>query len=116
MNKNLRKILYWFPRILMILFICFISLFALDMFGEDLGFWEMLVGFFMHMIPTFALVILLTIAWKWEKVGGILIILLGVIFTIFFNTYREIITFLLISMPVFIVGGLFIWNWLLKKR
>mgnify|MGYP007123689182 CR=1 FL=1 len=100
----------------MILFICFISMFAFDMFGENYTFWEMLIGFFMHMIPTFALVILLTIAWKWEKLGGILILLLGLFFTLFFNTYEHLINFLLISMPVFIVGGLFIWSWWLRKK
>ncbi|MBT4824700.1 hypothetical protein HN695_07965 [Candidatus Woesearchaeota archaeon] len=115
MNKKLKKTIYWLPRILMILFICFISMFAFDMFDEG-SFWKMLIGFFIHMLPTFALVILLTIAWKWEKIGGILIILLGIIFTIFFNTYKEVISFLLISMPVFIVGGLFLWSWWLKKK
>ena len=40
MNKTVKPVLYWSPRILCILFAIFISLFALDVFGEGDGFWE----------------------------------------------------------------------------
>ncbi len=43
MNK---KFLYWLPRILGILFAIFISIFALDAFGEGIPFLEAIVGFF----------------------------------------------------------------------
>ncbi len=57
------KILYWTPRVLGILFAVFISIFALDVFGEY-GFPEVLVALFMHLIPTFLVVGVLLIAWK----------------------------------------------------
>ena len=100
--------LHWTPRVLTILFAIFISIFALDVFGGGDGFWGTIVALFMHLIPTYILIILLLIAWKWEKVGGMLFIILGLIFTLFFNTYRHTLTFLLISGPVFLIGLLFL--------
>ncbi|MFC1686266.1 hypothetical protein ACFLZZ_04585 [Nanoarchaeota archaeon] len=114
-SKNLEKVLFWTPRVLMILFIGFLSLFALDVFGEY-AFPEVLVALFMHLLPTFALIALLALAWKKEYLGGIAILLLGVVFTLFFNTYREIISFILISLPVFIVGGMFLWHHYIVKK
>ena len=108
--------LYWTPRILGILFAIFISIFALDVFAEGYGFPLVLVALFMHLIPTFIIIIILLIAWKWEKVGGVLFILLGLIFTLFFNTYRHPLTFLLISGPVFLIGLLFLISKLKVKK
>lgn len=43
MNPSIKQTLYWTPRILGILFVLFISIFAADVFEEHLGFggqWE----------------------------------------------------------------------------
>ena len=111
MTKSIlaKKILYWTPRVLTILYITFISIFALDVFGEY-GFPEVLVALFMHLVTTFILIIILIIAWKRELIGGVILMALGILFTIFFKTYEELINFLLISLPVFLVGGLFLLN------
>ena len=74
MNKTLKNFLFWTPRFAGILFILFISLFALDIFDEQLGFWGTIVGLFMHLIPSILLTIALIIAWKWEWVGAVLFI------------------------------------------
>ncbi len=105
-----KKTLLWAPRIISIIFILFISLFALDIFTEGYSFLELIVGLFMHLIPTFVLIGLTVLAWKKEKIGGIAFLILAVGFTVFFNTYRELITFLLISGPVFLVGILYLLN------
>lgn len=81
----MKNILYWTPRVLTILFTAFLALFALDVFGEDYTFWETLVALFMHLIPNFLLIILLVIAWKWERVGGVLFIGLGLLFMVWFG-------------------------------
>ena len=111
MKKKQKKnqVLFWSPRILTIIYILFISLFALDVFSEY-SFPEALIALFMHLIPTFLLIGLLVIAWKKEFIGGIIFLVLAVVFTIFFNTYRELITLLLISGPVFLIGTLFLIN------
>ena len=104
---NVKKFFYWLPRILMILFIAFISLFALDVFSEYSGF-ELLTALFMHLIPSLVLVAFLVVAWKWEKLGGILIIVLSIIFFFAFDVYESWISFLILVLPLVIVGVLFL--------
>lgn len=73
----MNKFLHWAPRILGILSIIFISLFALDAFQEGVPISQMLLGFGIHLIPSILLLIFLLIAWKWELVGGIIFILIS---------------------------------------
>ena len=87
-EKAMKHLLYWTPRVLIILFAAFISLFALDVFDAGYTFWETAFALFMHLIPTFLLIIALVIAWKWERVGGLLFIGLGVLFFIWFGGMR----------------------------
>jgi hypothetical protein len=104
----MKKIIFWLPRILAIIYILFISVFALDIFGQGYDFWEVMVGLFMHLIPSLILIVLIVVAWRRPKIGGILFIALAVMFTIAFNTYRELITLLLISGPLLLIGILFL--------
>lgn len=119
------QLLHWAPRILCILAILFISLFALDAFepGRSLG--QQLAAFFMHLIPTMVLTLLLLIAWKWEMVGGIIFTIIGIVMSpfIYQHNYRmnnsvwvslEII--LMITFPFIVVGALFITESILKGR
>ena len=52
MNRPIRQFLFWSPRVLTILFALFLSLFALDVFEEDRDFWGTALALFMHLIPT----------------------------------------------------------------
>jgi hypothetical protein len=106
----MNKTLHWAPRIIAIIYIVFLSLFAMDVFGEGYSFLETIVALFMHLIPTLLLTAITVLAWKKEKIGGIAFIALGIIFTIFFSTHREIMAFLLISLPVLTIGILFLLN------
>jgi hypothetical protein len=103
-----RNILFWAPRILAILYILFISLFALDVFGEDYGFLVTIFALFMHLIPSFFLLAGLFIAWKRPLAGGMLFLLLSLLFTIFFHTYRRLDAFLLLSFPLLLLSSLFL--------
>ena len=102
--------LLWLPRGIAIIYILFLSLFALDVFSEGYGFLELLVALFMHLLPSLVLVAILILAWKRPKWGGIAFLVLGLIFTVFFNTYESLVGFLIISLPLFITGGLFVWS------
>ena len=123
--KTPDKILYWAPRILCILAIAFISLFAADSFSPGLTIWQQLGAFFLHLIPSFILLILLLISWKWELVGGILFTAIGIGLSpvIFMQNYNRnhsirmsLGIILLVSMPFVIVGILFIAGYYRKKR
>jgi chromate transport protein ChrA len=108
------EVFCWIPRTLAVLFIIFISLFALDVFGDRDNLSDIILGLIVHLVPSIILVILLLVSWKCEKIGGALFIVAGIIFTIFFNTYKDIMTFLIISGPVFLIGILF-WVSAVKK-
>jgi len=73
MAQKTKKILKWLPRVLMIIFIAFISIFALDVFGEYSGF-EFIVALLMHLIPSFILIIILVIAWKKETIISVFLL------------------------------------------
>lgn len=124
-RTGLSKALYWSPRILSILAILFISIFALDAFAPDLTLWQQLGAFFMHLIPSIGLAVLLAYAWKHEKWGGILFLLIGLIFTpIIFNwNYRmnnsvwiSLSIISLITVPFVVVGILFLVHDFINKR
>ena len=118
------KLLPLLPRILSILAIGFISLFALDSFEHGtLG--EQILAFLLHMIPSFVLTIILAIAWKWELIGGILYILLGIVLSpfIFMHNYRmnhsiwiSVEVIVLITFPFILSGCLLVWSHFMKRK
>lgn len=116
-ESGVARVLYWAPRVLCILAILFISMFALDSFSPDLSMWQKIDGFLIHMTPSFVLAILLFFAWRHEKWGGIIFLLIGLIFTpiIFTGNYRmnnsvwiSLSVVALITIPFVVVGILFI--------
>ena len=52
-------------------------MFALDAFEGTDTLWVKLGHFFVHLIPSFVLLLVFFVANKWEKVGGILFIVIG---------------------------------------
>ena len=118
------KLLYWSPRVLAILGILFISVFALDAFhpGEPLG--QQLLHFFIHLIPSYVLLAVLWLAWKREFAGGIIFALIGLIMSpvVFMHNYRmnnsiwmSLLIIHMITIPFLVVGGLFIWGHFRKQ-
>ncbi len=72
MSDTTRRLLYWAPRVLGILFALFVSIFALDVFGQGYGFWGTLQALLIHLIPVYILLIALAIGWRWEWAGALL--------------------------------------------
>jgi cytochrome c biogenesis factor len=124
--KTSTKVLHWTPRILGILAILLISLFSLDSFSSERTFWQNTTAFLMHNIPSFVLLAVLIVAWKWEKVGGIILTIIGLAFSIFifvFNyksNHSPVMTCLLgtlaLAIPFVLAGILFILNYYRKKK
>lgn len=117
--KTRNRILYWAPRLICILNILFISLFALDAFDPDLTIWQQIGGFLIHMIPSFILLAALLIAWKWEMVGGIIFIIIGLILSsfLFVHNYKmneslwlTLGIVLIMGFPFVLAGILFVFS------
>ena len=119
------KILHWLPRLICVLAILFISLFAADAFAPELTLREQLVGFLIHLIPSFVLLAILIISWKRELVGGIIFIIIGVIMSLFVfkHNYKmnhsvsmSLAIVLMITFPFVVAGILFVLSHYFKKK
>ena len=115
MKTSTKRFLFWTPRIICILFACFISIFALDVFGENHGFWNTLLALLIHLIPTGLLLLILAVAWRWEWVGALFFSALGVIYFIAFRGRFHWSVYAIIAGPLFLLGGLFLIGWVKRK-
>ena len=115
MNRPIRQLLFWTPRVLGILFAAFVSIFALDVFGEGSGFWGTILALVMHLLPTLVVLAVLAIAWRWEAVGGTLLIALGLYYLMDWPRWSWS-TYLVISGPLLLTGGLFLTDWAYRAR
>jgi hypothetical protein len=116
MNPNLKKFLFWTPRVASILFILFVSLFALDIFEMQLGFWGTLVGLFMHLIPSFILIAALILAWRREWFGALLYIGFAGWYVIEMWGRFEWTVYLLMAGIPFVIGTFFAIDWIYRKE
>lgn len=123
--KKAIKFFHWSPRIICILAILFISMFAADAFAPSLTLKEQLIGFLIHLIPSFILLLLLVITWKWEFVGGIIFTTIGIVMSpfVFMTNYNKnnsvgmsLGIIAMITVPFILTGILFIISHFLKKR
>lgn len=115
MKKFAQQSLFWTPRVLGILYAAFISIFALDVFGEGHGFWGTALALLMHLIPTALIILVLVIAWRWGWAGALLYIGLGLWYSLgFARRHPEWI--LGIAGPVFLIGILFFLDWLYRTK
>ena len=103
--NNMNKLFYYLPRCLAILFVIFVSIFALDVFGTGESLWREIGGFLIHLIPSYILIIATIIAWKKEFTGGVIFIILGVLAAFWIKNSSFS---LLIILPPFIIGILFL--------
>lgn len=124
MDNKINAFVYWIPRVVSILFIVFLALFSLDVFGQGYSFWETVVGLFMHNIPSLILLVVLIISWKREIVGGVAFIAAGLLYVtmILKNALTNPFEWYMLSYsviiagPAFAIGILFMMNWRQKNR
>jgi hypothetical protein len=102
------KVLLWIPRILAILAILFTMLFSIDAFDGNEPITKKLIGFLIHNVPAFLLMIALWISWKHELIGGLLFIGLSIAGSIFFGAFTGNPASLVVMGPFLVIGILFI--------
>jgi hypothetical protein len=115
MNKILKQFLFWTPRIAGILFIAFISLFALDVFDLGLGFWGTIVALVIHLIPSILLAVAIVIAWRQEWVGAVGFIGWGVWYLLSARGFGWDVYVLIAGIPA-LIGFLFLADWIWRKQ
>lgn len=113
MKKSLPRntTLSWILRIVLVLTILFFALFSLDVFDSEHGVWEIIIGLFMHNIPSMVMIVILVIALKREDVAGMLLVLCALGFGVFIGMNGRFMwgTLILLAIPV-LIGVLFIAN------
>jgi hypothetical protein len=99
------------------LYIAFLSMFALDVFREEHGFWRILAALSIHLIPSFVLIVGLILAWRWEWISAALYGAAGVLY-IASTLERQVAPatkinwILMIDGPTFVAAAIFLLNWL----
>ncbi len=114
MNKILKLGLYWKPRVLAILFILFVSLFAFDVFDMGLDFWGMLLALLIHLLPSIVMTIGLVLGWRWEWVGAAVFALVGGWFLLQFG--RDWFSILILGGIPLVIAVLFLLGWVYRKQ
>ena len=119
MSDLSKRALFWAPRSLSILFIAFLSMFALDVFGEHLGFLRTLMALAMHLVPSFVLIVALLLAWRWEWIGAALYGAAGLLYIAWVVSMSRPVPPLvrlnwvgIIAGPALLIAALFLANWL----
>ena len=123
MTKKINRFIYWTPRILSIILVLFLTIFSGDVFEENLGFWQTILGLLIHNIPTILLAVVIWISWKYEIVGGVTFIIAGIVHMVFSVVradvepwYTSFAASLIIDVPAFLIGILFLIGWFKKKK
>jgi hypothetical protein len=117
MKQSVKQVLFWTPRILSVLYAIFISMFALDVFSAGYGFWGTIAALLIHLVPTGVILAVLAIAWRWEWLGGVLFIALGILYLVIsWVGFPAWSVYVVISGPLFLIGMLFLINWLDRKQ
>lgn len=71
MSPRSRTVLRWLPRVGGIAFALFLALFALDVFEGEASPTERALELGVHLLPNFALLALVAVAWKRPWVGAL---------------------------------------------
>lgn len=104
----------WIPRVLMMLLILFVSMFSLDAFEGNDTIWHKLLGFLIHNIPSLLLLLTLLFTWRKPLFAGIFFFALAILLSLFWHTYKNPTTFLIFTVPMLVIGFLFILSRYLK--
>jgi len=75
-----------------------------------------MVALLMHLVPTAIILVILAVSWRWEWVGGVLFIALGILYIVLTPGSMHWPAYLFISGPLFLVGVLFWLGWIYRAE
>lgn len=111
MKYYLKKVFCWAPRILALTFVVFLSLFAFDVFEGPFKV-MMIVGFLIHLLPSFVLLALTIVAWRFPVAGSIAFIGFALLYILLAGFDKPWSWYALVSGPAIIIGILYFIDWL----
>ena len=118
MNKTkVAKYLRCTARTILLIVSIFWFVFALLSGAEEYG--RGLEGVLMNSpnaLPWLLLFLLVYISWKKELIGGSLIMLIGFLTIAFFKTHQHLIIFMLVSLPLIVLGVALMISYYLDKN
>ena len=110
------RLLHWTPRVLALLFIAFLALFALDVFGAGYSPWETFVALTMHLLPNFILIAVVILAWRWPWVGGIAFLGFAAWYLAAFGGAFDWSVYVLLAGIPALIGVLYLVDWFVRRR
>jgi len=116
MQRRVRNALYWTPRIVALLFIIFLGMFSLDVFGEGYGFWGTILALLIHNIPAAILLVAIVVAWRWEWIGVVVFMGWAVWWCYWSFPRFSVSTYVVLAGLPFVLGVLFLLNWLYRAE
>ncbi|HUJ32435.1 MAG TPA: hypothetical protein VLY23_14215 [Candidatus Acidoferrum sp.] len=118
MSDLSKRVLFWTPRVLSVVYIAFLSVFALDVFGENLPFWLTVQHLIIHLIPCFGLLAVLILAWRWEWIGALFYTIWGLFYVVWvasvarpWSPAMRLNFALVIAGPALVTAVLFLVDW-----
>ncbi|MCB9993942.1 MAG: hypothetical protein H6873_09835 [Hyphomicrobiaceae bacterium] len=114
MRYKTGDLINYFARGFAIAGIGFISIFSLDVFTEYPFGPEVFLAWFMHMIPSFILMVALWVAWGSPLWGGLGFVVLGLLPGTLLSQNEDWVNFLL-GAPFLVCGALFISVYVIER-
>lgn len=115
MNQLTKKLFYWSPRVLGFLFAGFLSVFALDVFGEGYGAMETVLALVMHLIPAALVLMIVWVSWQHEWVAAAVFPALGIFYLVSAHG-QHWLSYVTISGTLILTGVLFLISLIIRRR
>jgi len=110
MAGSVPRWLEWTPRVAAMGFAVFLSVFALDVFGEGRGLGATLLALVMHLLPSLLVVAMVVLAWRRAWLGAAGFCALGFLYMALAAGRLAVVAQVAIAGPLFLIGGLFAWR------
>lgn len=94
----------------------FMFLFAFDVFNKNYALGESIFAFLKALLPVFVIIFLLFISSRWALVGAILFNLSGLIYIIYNWGKYSFVSYMGVTVPIFVVGIFFLIHWIYRDE
>jgi hypothetical protein len=108
MGKTTEQVVRWAPRVCGLLMAAFLALFALDAFNGQ-SFAAGLLGFAIHLVPTYIVLAIVAVAWRTEWFGAAAFLAVAVAYGMMVGWRLNWMA--AVSGPLLLVSALFFVSW-----